>query len=82
MLAHIENINISVLASTQDHVNASKRLNDFAVALARIEKNADSPNEGLKTHMASVTTILRAASDELAQGDEVPNWRGAPASVH
>jgi len=81
MLIHIANINISVLASTQDHVNASKRLNDFAFTLARIARNAELPNEVLATRMTSVAVNLRAASEELAQGDAIPNWK-APVSVH
>jgi len=75
MLVHLSNINLSVLASTQDHVNASKRLNDFALTLARIAKNSELPNETLTRRMTLVATALRAASVELARSDAVPNWQ-------
>src|SRR5688572_20254455 len=81
MLVHITNINLSVLASTQDHVNATKRLNDFALSLARIAKNADPPDEALKARLPSVSENLRAASEELARSDGIPNWR-TPASMN
>jgi hypothetical protein len=81
ILVHLVNISTSVLASTQDHVNASKRLNDFAVALARIAKKSDAPNEVLTTRMTSVSETLRGASEELARSGDIPNWR-APASLH
>jgi hypothetical protein len=80
MLVHLENINTSVLASTQDHVNAAKRLNDFALTLARIAKNSDLPNEMLTARMAIVAANLRAASEVLARGDDIPNWRAPAAS--
>jgi hypothetical protein len=80
MLIHLSNINLSVLASTQDHVNASKRLNDFACTLIRIAKNAELPNDVLTTRMTRVADALRGASDELQRNDVVPNWP-APASV-
>ncbi|HET9864200.1 MAG TPA: hypothetical protein VFP37_12200 [Steroidobacteraceae bacterium] len=81
MLVHIANINISVLASTQDHVNASKRLKDFAFTLARIARNAEHPNEVLTARLTSVAMSLRAASHELDQSDAIPNWRPA-VSIH
>ena len=77
MLVHLSNINLSVLASTQDHVNASKRLNDFALTLTRIAKNSELPNDVLTSRMTLVATALRAASSELAQSDAVPNWRAS-----
>jgi len=81
VVGHLVNINLSVPASTRDHDNASKRLNDFALTLARVAKKSEAPGEVLTTKMASVTTTLRAASEELAQCDDILNWR-APASVH
>ncbi len=75
MLVHISNINLSVLASTRDHLNATKRLKDFAFTLIRIAKNAELPNEVLTTRMAGVAQHLRAASDELARSDAIPNWQ-------
>lgn len=79
MLVHLSNINLSVLASTRDHVNASKRLNDFAFTLGRMAKNAELPNEALTSRITQVAATLRAASAELAANDAVPNW---PAPVH
>lgn len=81
MLVHISNINISVLASTQDHVNASKRLNDFAITLDRMAKKSALPNDVLKDRMTAIAMNLRAASEELARSDAVPNWR-TRASLH
>lgn len=75
ILVHIKNINSSVLASTNDHTNAAKRLNDFAITLARIARNADAPNEELVSRMTSVTGNLRTASEELAAADSIPNWQ-------
>jgi hypothetical protein len=75
MLVHISNINVSVLASTRDHLNATKRLKDFAFTLIRMAKSAEFPNEVLTTRMARVARHLRAASDELARSDAIPNWQ-------
>src|SRR5690349_11428693 len=80
MLVHITNINLAVLASTRDHVNAAKRLNDFALTLARIARDARPPNEELTARLVSVTEQLRAASQELSRSDSVPAWR-APAAA-
>lgn len=76
MLVHLANISLSVLASTQDHVNASKRLNDFAFTLMRMARNAELPNDALTTRMTLVADKLRAASAELSGNDAVPNWPG------
>jgi len=75
MLVHIGHINSSVLASTSDHINATKRLKDFALTLARIAKNSEPPNEMLTIRMTRVADELRAASEELARSDSIPNWR-------
>jgi hypothetical protein len=77
MLVHITNINLSVLASTRDHLNATKRLKDFAFTLVRIAKSAELPNEVLTHRMARVAQHLRAASDELARSDAIPNWQAS-----
>jgi hypothetical protein len=80
MLVHIANINLSVLASTRDHLNATKRLKDFAFTLIRIAKNSAVPNEVLTTRMARVAQHLHAASKELARGDAIPNWQASVAT--
>jgi len=77
MLVHIDNIKRSVIASTQDHLNAAKRLNDFALIFARLARNSDSPDGALAMRMTSVANNLRAASQQLAGADAVPEWRGA-----
>jgi hypothetical protein len=63
---HITNINASVTASSRDHVNASKRLNDFATALARIARNTTPPNEVLTDRIRLIGASLRGVSDRLA----------------
>jgi len=67
MLVHLSNINLSVASSTRDHVNASKRLNDFAFTLTRMARHADLPNDLLTTRMAVIAAALRATSAELAE---------------
>ena len=74
MVTHITNINSSVLASTRDHVNAAKRLNDFAITLARIARRSDPPNEELGTGLTATANTLRSASAELAGADAIPKW--------
>ncbi len=81
MLVHIGNINNSVLASTRDHVNASKRLNDFALTLARIAKNSEPPNQELASRMTSIAISLRSASQELAGADAIPQWQAPVADI-
>ena len=81
MLVHISNINLSVLGSTQDHVAASKRLNDFAFTLDRMARKSEQPNDVLRARMTAVAMNLRAASEQLARADAVPNWR-THASLH
>jgi hypothetical protein len=74
MVVHITNINRSVLASTRDHVNAAKRLKDFAMTLARIARNSEPPNAELGTGLAAAANNLRSASAELAGADCIPKW--------
>lgn len=75
MLVHIDNISRSVIASTQDHVNAAKRLNDFALIFARLARDSVPADEPLAARMTSVADSLRAASEELARADAVPRWQ-------
>ncbi len=72
MLVHVDNIGRSVTASMQDHVNAAKRLNDFASIFARFAKNSQPPHEALAVRLASVSVNLRAASEELSRADATP----------
>lgn len=75
MLVHIDNINRSVIVSTQDHLNAAKRLNDFALIFSRVAKQAEPPDGALAVRMISVADNLRAASEELSSADAIPKWR-------
>jgi len=75
MVVHIRNINRSVIASTQDHVNAAKRLNDFALVLARVAGASAPANGELAVCMTSVAENLRAAREQLAGADAIPKWR-------
>jgi len=75
MLVHIDNINRSAIASTRDHVNAAKRLNDFALIFSRLAGKVGPPNGALAMRMNSVADSLRAASAELAGADAIPKWR-------
>jgi hypothetical protein len=81
MLVHIRNINQSVLASSRDHVNAAKRLGDFAVTLGRIAKHVATENGDLAQRVTNVAKILQAAGIELANNDAIPQWP-APAISH
>ena len=78
MLVHIANINHSVLASSRDHVNASKRLRDFSLTLDRIARHFAPQDEALAARMTNVAKVLQAAGEELANNDAVPAW---PAPV-
>ena len=80
MLVHIDNISRSVIASTHDHVNAAKRLNDFALIFARLARDSESPDGPLAARMTSVSENLRAASEELSGADAVPGWRALEGS--
>ena len=72
ILVHVDNIRRSVSASMQDHVNAAKRLNDFAVIFARFAKNSQPPDEALAVRLTSVSDNLRAASEVLSCADATP----------
>lgn len=74
ILVHIHNINVSVLESPRDHLNATKRLKDFAFTLIRIANRSELPNQRLSNQMGRVAEYLRAASEELARSDAIPNW--------
>ena len=69
ILVHIDNIGRSVSASTQDHVNAAKRLKDFAGTFERFAKNPQPPDEALAVRLAAVANNLRAASEELSRAN-------------
>lgn len=75
IIAHITNINRSVVMSTQDHCNAAKRLNDFATTFERLARRSVPPADELAARIASVATHLRAASKQLTECDAVPDWR-------
>ena len=75
MLVHVDNIGRSVIASTQDHVNAAKRLNDFALIFARVARNSEPSGGPLADRLTSVSENLRAASEQLSRTDAIPEGR-------
>jgi methyl-accepting chemotaxis protein len=66
MLVHIQNISRSISESTRDHVNASKRLTDFALTLGRMANRSTPASEDLAVRYRSLAEILRNAGAELA----------------
>ena len=75
MLVHMDNIAKSVSASRDDHVNASKRLNDFANTIERMERIASQPGAArADTPMSMLVATLRAAGKELSNAGEPPSW--------
>ena len=80
MLAHIHNINASVCASTRDHVNAAKRLNDFSVTLGRLATKSSAVNSELAARIETVAGTLRNAGAEIADGAAMPRWTSPATS--
>lgn len=81
MLVHIENIGRSVAASKTDHVNAAKRLNDFAIIFARVARNSGSANRPLADRLTSVSDNLRAASEQLSRAEAFPEGHATDHGV-
>lgn len=75
MLVHIDNINHSVVASTRDHVNASKRLRDFAATLERLARHFEAQDGNFALRVKNVARALDDAGEELASSDAIPAWR-------
>ena len=73
MLVHIRNINASVSTSTRDHVNAAKRLSDFATTLGRLATKSPLDAE-LATRISNLAGTLRDAGAEIASGAAMPRW--------
>ena len=69
MLVHIQNINRSISESTRDHVNAAKRLTDFAVTLGRMANRFTPTSEDLATRVRALAEILRTAGAELGSAE-------------
>jgi hypothetical protein len=78
MLVHIRNINASVCSSTRDHVNAAKRLSDFAATLGRMAGKSTSIDADLAARIGNVAATLRDAGADIADGTAMPRW-AAPA---
>jgi len=75
MLGHLHNIERSVTASMEDHVNASKRLRDFAETLERMkERLTDRPHEAQAPQISALISHLRRASTELGATGAPPSW--------
>ncbi|MEO8062429.1 MAG: hypothetical protein ABI821_06755 [Pseudomonadota bacterium] len=82
MLVHMDNIAKSVSASRDDHVNASKRLNDFANTIERMERIATQPGAArADTPMSMLVATLRAAGRELSNAGDPPSWAGGGAGA-
>ena len=81
MLVHIENIGRSVAASKTDHVNAAKRLNDFAIVFARVARSSEPADRPLAHRLTSVSANLRAASEMLSRADAIPEWHATDHSA-
>jgi hypothetical protein len=75
MLGHLHNIEKSVTTSMQDHVNASKRLRDFAETLERMkERLSGSPHEVQGNQIGALIVMLKKASTELGSSGAPPPW--------
>ena len=75
MLGHLHNIEKSVTASMEDHVNASKRLRDFAETLERMkERLTTTPHQDQVPQINALITSLRKASTELGASGAPPAW--------
>jgi hypothetical protein len=75
MLGHLHNIEKSVTTSMQDHVNASKRLRDFAETLERMkERLVAGPHQDQANQISNLITVLRKASSELGVSGAPPAW--------
>lgn len=80
MLVHIRNINASVCSSTRDHVNAAKRLSDFAAALGRMASKSSIDAE-LAARIEHVAATLRDAGADIANGTAMPGWASPSSSA-
>ena len=79
MLVHMDNIAKSVSASREDHVNASKRLNDFANTVERIARSAAQPGSPRAGDpMSALVESLRTAARELSNAGDPPSWARVP----
>ena len=81
MLVHIRNINASVCTSTRDHVNAAKRLSDFAATLGRMASKSTSIDSGLAARIENVAATLRDAGADIADGTAMPRWASPSSSA-
>jgi hypothetical protein len=75
MLGHLHNIEKSVTASMEDHVNASKRLRDFAETLERMkERLSTAPHQEQVSQINALIASLRKTSAELGASGAPPAW--------
>ncbi len=82
MLVHMDNIEKSVSASRDDHVNASKRLNDFANTVERMARTAAQPGTPRPGEpMSDLVETLRMAGRELSNAGNPPSWAGGSAKA-
>jgi hypothetical protein len=82
MLVHMDNIAKSVSASRDDHVNASKRLNDFANTVERMARTAAQPGTPRPGDpMSELVETLRVAARELSNAGNPPSWAGGSSNA-
>lgn len=81
MLVHIENMGRSVAASKIDHVNAAKRLNDFAIIFTRVARNSEAADGPLAHRLNSLSDSLRAASKQLSRAEAIPERHATDEGV-
>jgi len=81
MIAHLQNIEKSVTASMQDHVNASKRLKDFADTIERMSAHmSDAEQQAQVSQMHKLAETLRGAGMELGKSGAPPAWASTNAA--
>jgi hypothetical protein len=74
MLGHLHNIEKSVTSSMADHVNASKRLRDFAETLDRMKDRLSATPQDEPPQVGELIALLRKASSELGSSGAPPDW--------
>ncbi len=81
ILAHVVNIRRSVRESSLDHVNAAKRLGDFAMTINRMAQRLFPSDHDTAARMTGLADSLRAAGDSLASNGAAPQAARTTDSV-
>jgi hypothetical protein len=77
ILAHVVNIRRSVSESSLDHVNAAKRLTDFAVTINRMAQHLLVTDEDTAARMTDLAATLRLAAAQLSASGATPQQNSA-----